>query len=103
MKYIKKYYRILCGWKTLKTIPPNERLYVMDINGCVGITYPTYYPFEVEKLENDEFKPFGFKGTPIFYEDGCERWDGGWMIECDLSNPNDIKKIVMWKKINKML
>ncbi len=74
MKFLKltKAYFILfvSGWHTLDLTPPNKRVQVKDVNGNIALAEPTYYPFYVKKLEGDDKKPYGWKGTPIFYGNG---------------------------------
>lgn len=94
------------GWHTLYFTPPNKRLQVKDQYGNIGIAEPTYYPFEVKHFPGDENKLYGWRGTPVFYKDGKEKWDGGWMILCNNKLNTDINsEIIQWRelknKINK--
>lgn len=75
-------------------IPPEQDLYVKDELGNIARAYPTYFPFIIEKLEGDERKPWGWRGTPV----PCENhWDGGWMIVCEnLSIPLS-GKVKYWR------
>lgn len=105
MKPIKKTIRLIkayiillfTGWHTLDLIPPNKRLRVKDINGNMAIAEPTYYPLEIKKLEGDERKQWGWRGTPVFYGNGIEKWDGGWMILCEGLGSKIDSDIVLWK------
>ena len=109
MKHIRKLLRLtnsyfillVSGWHTLDLIPPNKRVQVKDLNGNVAFADPTYLPFEVKKLEGDERKQWGWRGTPVFYSNGIEKWDGGWMILCDGLNSNIDSDIVRWRTTNK--
>jgi len=94
---IKAYYIFfVSGWHTLYFIPPNKKLQVMDSNGNLGFAYPTYYPFELKKFEGDNKKQYGWRATPVFYGNGIEKWDGGWMILSNTLN-NEIGVIVKWR------
>ena len=88
---------LISGWHTLELTPPNKRVQVKDVNGNIALAYPTYYPFEVKKLEGDESKLYGFRGTPIFYGNGIEKWDGGWMILCEGLTSKIDSNIVRWR------
>ena len=92
---------LVSGWHTLDLIPPNKRVQVKDSNGNVAFADPTYCPFEVKKLEGDERKQWGWRGTPVFYSNGIEKWDGGWMILCEGLNSNIDSDIVRWRTTNK--
>ena len=85
-------------WRGLEDTPPDEMVEVIDRDGNTGIGQPTYYPFEVVKKEGDERKQWGWRGTPVFYEDGKSKWDGGWMIQC-VGLTNNIGTVVGWKPI----
>ena len=52
---------------------------------------------EVKKLEGDERKPYGWRGTAIFYGNGVEKWDGGWMILCEGLSSKIDSDIVRWR------
>lgn len=97
MKSLKSYLTLwFTGWHTLDFQPPNELLIIMDDKGNLGHGQPTYYPFEVKKLKGDEHKPWGWRGTVVHYEDGIERWDGGWLIFDALDTP--VKgDVIKWK------
>ena len=88
------------GWSTLDEIPPDERVEVIDINGNKAFAIPTYYPFEIVKKEGDEKKLWGWRGTPVFYEDCKSRWDGGWLIECVGLTSKVTGQIVGWRAVN---
>ena len=73
---------------------------VMDENGNVSTAYPTYYPFYIEHKEGDERKPWGWRGTPVFYENGVEKWDGGWNIVPDKGFKSNINgRIIKWREL----
>ena len=100
MKKIKAYFiLIFTGWHTLEFTPPNQRVKVKDLNGNVAFAEPTYYPFEVKKNPGDENKPYGWRGTPVFYGNGIEKWDGGWMILCEGLTGKIDSDIVKWREI----
>lgn len=86
------------GWNGLDIIPPDEFVEVIDGDGNIGIAQPTYYPFEIVKMEGDERKPWGLRGTPVFYSDGISKWDGGWLIYATLSDVNKIGQVMGWRK-----
>ena len=83
----------------LTKTPPDKLVKVIDNNGNEGFAYPTYYPFDVIKMRNDEKKPYGWRGTTIFYEDKKNHWDGGWMIKCIGLDSNIKSSIIGWKFI----
>lgn len=78
--------------------PPDEEVEVIDNEGVIALATPTYYPFEVKKLKGDEYKQWGWRGTPIFYEDGIMKWDGGWMFNCSDLKMVNIGTILKWRK-----
>lgn len=86
------------GWNGLDVIPPDEVVDVIDENGIIGMAQPTYYPFELIKKDGDERKPWGLRATPVFYDDGISRWDGGWLIYATMSDINRIGVVVGWRK-----
>ena len=86
------------GWSTLDEMPPDERVEVIDINGNKAFANPTYYPFEIVKKQGDEKKQWGWRGTPVFYEDGKSRWDGGWLIEC-VGLTSNVGTIIGWRSV----
>ena len=87
------------GWNGLDVIPPDEIVDVIDKDGNINIGQPTYYPFRLEKKNSDERKPWGFRATPVFYEDGVCRWDGGWLIYGNLTTlTRDFGTVVGWRK-----
>ena len=88
------------GWSTLDEMPPDEIVEVIDINGNKAFANPTYYPFEIVKKQGDEKKQLGWRGTPVFYEDGKSRWDGGWLIECVGLTSKVTGQIVGWRAVN---
>ena len=86
-------------WLTLDNVPPNELVEVRDAKGNIAIAEPCYYPFEIVKQAGDEKKSWGWRGTPVFFEDGKERWDGSWLVMAEgLSLPN-IETIVEWRPL----
>lgn len=87
------------GWHTLYFIPPNKKVKVKDVKNNVAFAFPTYYPFEIKKLEGDDAKPWGWRGTPTLYGNGIQKWDGGWLIECVGIDNNPIEIITKWKNI----
>lgn len=88
------------GWNNLEKIPPNKLVEVMDEHKNIRYAYPTYYPFELIKKPGDEKKMWGWRATPVFYEDGQSKWDGGWMIKSNLSEePIKIGTIKYWREI----
>jgi hypothetical protein len=98
LRLTKAYFILLVsGWHTLDLTPPNKRVQVKDINGNIAWADPTYYPFEVKKLEGDERKQWGWRGTPVFYGNGIEKWDGGWMILCEGLSSKIDSDIVRWR------
>jgi hypothetical protein len=99
LKTVKAYYILLTtGWHNLDLIPPNKRVEVMDVNGNTAFADPTYYPFEVKHFAGDEKNPWGWRGTPVFYGNGIEKWDGGWMVVCDGLGSNIDSKIILWRE-----
>ena len=98
LRLAKAYFILLIsGWHTLDLTPPNKRVQVKDINGNIALAEPTYYSFEVKKLEGDERKQWGWRGTPAFYGNGIEKWDGGWMILCEGLSSKIDSDIVRWR------
>jgi hypothetical protein len=87
------------GWHTIELTPPNKRLQVKDKNGNIAFAEPTYYPFEIKHFPGDENKLYGWRGTPVFFKDGVEKWDGGWMILCNKHLTNDVDDIMQWREI----
>ena len=53
--------------------------------------------YEVKKLEGDERKQWGWRGTPVFYGNGVEKWDGGWMVLCEGLSSKIDSDIVRWR------
>lgn len=88
-------------WNNLEKTPPNEFVEVKDADGNVAFAQPTYCPFEVVRKEGDEKKEWGWRGTPVFYEDRIERWDGGWMISIGMNNLNKFGSVIGWRAIKK--
>jgi hypothetical protein len=105
MKFVKiiKAYLIffITGWNTLDLTPPNRRVMVKDMNGNIAFAYPTYYPFEIKKLDGDDRKPYGWRGTPIFYENNIEKWDGGWMILYKGLTSTINSEVKYWRNLKK--
>ncbi len=89
------------GFNSLESIPPNEFVEVIDADGNTAYAQPTYYRFEVVKMAGDERKQWGWRGTPVFYPDGVERWDGGWMIDAGGMRLREIGKIIAWRLMAK--
>ena len=87
-------------WLSLEQTPPDEFVEVMDKDGNIAFAQPTYFPFVVEKREGDENKRWGWRGTPVFHEDGKSHWDGGWMIKC-IGLTNKVGNVISWRKITK--
>ena len=85
-------------WNGLDETPPDKTVEVKDEQGNKAYAQPTYFPFDVVKMEGDERKPFGFRGTPVFHEDGESKWDGGWMINVGM-NVNKIGLVKLWREI----
>ena len=98
LRLAKAYFILLIsGWHTLDLTPPNKRVQVKDMNGNIALAEPTYYPFEVKKYKGDERKQWGWRGTPAFYGNGIEKWDGGWMILCEGLSSKIDSDIVRWR------
>lgn len=88
------------SWISIKEQwPPETELLVKDAQGNEAIATPTYYPFEVVKKSGDERKPYGWRGTLTPYEDGANKWDGGWMIDVSDDWTKEIGEITHWKAI----
>ena len=87
------------GWYGIDKIPPDEMVEVIDINGNTAFANPTYFPFEVVKMEGDEKKQWGWRGTPVFYEDGQSKWDGGWMIASEDLSSKVTGNIIGWRNV----
>ena len=90
---------LFTGWHTIDLTPPNKRVQVKDVNGNIALADPTYFPFEVKKLEGDERKPWGWRGTAIFYGNGIEKWDGGWAILLEGLTRKIDSDVVRWRFI----
>ena len=96
------------GWNSLEDIPEaieqnsgsEKYLEVIDADGNTAFAFPTYYPFKSEKKPGDEHKTYGWRSTPVFYEDGKAHWDGGWMINVGMEI-DKIGQIIGWKEIEK--
>lgn len=86
------------GWNNLDIIPPNTFVEVIDAEGRTAYARPGYYPFEVKKLPGDESKPWGWRGTPVPYPDGVERWDGSWFINVGMEI-DKIGTVIGWRLI----
>lgn len=89
------------GWNRITKTPPNEKVQIIDASQNTAFAFPSYFPFEIKKLPGDEKKTWGWRGTPVFYEDGVERWDGNWMVLCEDMTIKIDSKIIGWKKIKK--
>lgn len=88
-------------WNQIEVTPPELEVRVIDAEGNVATAIPTYYPFEVVKKPGDDSKPWGWRGTPVFHEDGVSRWDGGWLVMTEGLVAPKIGKIIAWKLIEK--
>lgn len=97
--FIKNAIHYLEGWKSLKKTPPNEKVEVLFSDGNIGTANPTYCPFYFETMDGDEKKSWGWRNTPVFYEDGLERWDGGWAIEIEFKDISREREIVKWRRL----
>lgn len=81
-------------WNLIASTPPDELVEVMDDNGNIFKSQPTYYPFIVG--ENKRGGRWGHDIIP------CQPyWDGGWNTQISFDLP-DIGKIVKWRLINKL-
>lgn len=87
-------------WRSLDEIPPDEFVEVIDKDGHIAVAQPTYYPFEMTKQTGDETKMWGWRGTPMFYQDGQSRWDGGWMINTGMAM-KPFGYVIGWRPIEK--
>ena len=85
------------GWNPLSTTPPDKLVEVIDTDGNTAFAQPTYFPFEVVKKPGDERKPWGWRGTPVFYEDEVSRWDGNWLVGMEGITCSNIGTIIGWK------
>lgn len=86
-------------WHPLDNTPKEDVMVeIIDERGNTAVAYPTYYPFEVVKKDGDDKKPWGLRGTVVYYPDGKRRWDGGWMIKSDLT-VNKIANIIGWRDL----
>jgi hypothetical protein len=83
--------------------PPNIEVRVKDEHGNESNAIPCYYPFEIVKLPGDERKPFGWRGTPLFFDNNEEKWDGSWMIDVTDDWTKEIGKITHWRLLNNHL
>lgn len=78
-------------WFDLQITPPDKIVEVLTTNHDILLAQPTYYPF---KVVNNPNKP-GKWGSNI---EKCEPyWDGGWLVETDLSTTNNDYKIIAWR------
>jgi hypothetical protein len=89
----------IADWFNIDQIPPDELVEVIDKDENTAFAIPTYYPFEVVKMDGDDRKAWGWRGTPVFYEDNKSKWDGGWMIQWVGFNPRIIGNIIGWRLI----
>lgn len=85
------------GWNNLDIIPPNKFVKVIDKDGRTALAKPGYFPFEVVKMEGDERNLWGWRGTPVFYGNGIEKWDGSWLVEVGMEI-NVIGSVIGWKE-----
>lgn len=85
------------NWNPITISPPQDILVeVKDKNGNTAKAIATYYPFKIE--ENKTGRKWGTKIIP------CEPyWDGGWLVEGDINNPNNKidSEIILWREIIK--
>jgi hypothetical protein len=86
-------------WNDLTSTPPENMIAeVRDIEGNIGHAEPTYFPFDIIKKPGDENKPWGWRGTPVFHEDGKARWDGGWLLYASDLSRGDMGVITHWRE-----
>ena len=85
------------GWRGLDEMPSDAIVEVMDEEGRRAFAEPTYYPFEVVKKVGDEKKQWGWRGTPVFYEDGKSKWDGGWLVNVGME-VSEIGTVKYWRE-----
>lgn len=88
-------------WLQLSSIPPDEFVEVMDVDGNMGVARPTYYPFDIDHKPGDENKPYGFRGTVVHHPNGEMTWDGGWIIHINLCESNRVGEVVKWRPLIK--
>lgn len=93
MEYLPK------GWNSISIIPKEELVEVIDADGNKATAIPTYFPFDVVKMQGDERKLWGWRGTPVFHENNESKWDGGWMIKAVGISIPKIGTIVGWRHI----
>lgn len=73
-------------WNKPNVTPPDQLVEVRNEKGHLARAFPTYYPFIFCK-ESGKVEP-------------CDPyWDGGWMIECDLSHIFE-GKVSEWRLID---